>query len=84
MSNKALCLGMHVHSQAFFRRRLNVHDILADIGDFIFVSDPPEQADAIMVAGGSHPELPEYAATLWKAGYAPRIFIGGGVSIKLG
>ena len=61
-----------------------MHDILADIGDFIFVSDPPEQADAIMVAGGSYPELPEYAAALWKAGYAPRIFIGGGVSIKLG
>ncbi|WP_313131723.1 YdcF family protein [Anaerocolumna sp.] len=54
------------------------------IGDFIFVEHIPEKADAIMVVGGSHPELGEKAAELWKDGYAPYIFIGGGVSIKSG
>lgn len=61
-----------------------MRNILADIGNFIFVSDEPEQADAIFVAGGSLPELPELAAELWKGGYAPLIFIGGGVSVKHG
>ena len=28
-----------------------------DIGEFIFVEDRPETADAIMVVGGSYPEL---------------------------
>ncbi len=54
------------------------------VGDFIFVEHIPEKADAIMVVGGSHPELGEKAAELWKDGYAPYIFIGGGVSIKSG
>ncbi len=61
-----------------------MRDIIADIGSFIFVDDAPEKADAIMVAGGSFPEPAEIAADLWKKGYAPRIFIGGGVSIKTG
>ena len=39
-----------------------MHDILKDIGDFIFVEDAPEQADAIMVVGGSYPEAAEMAA----------------------
>ncbi len=61
-----------------------MHDVLKDIGDFIFVSDAPAKAGAIMVAGGSRPELPELAAALWKAGYAPYVFIGGRYSVKLG
>ena len=61
-----------------------MHHTLTDIGNFIFISDGPEQADAIFVVGGSLPELPELAAELWKNGYAPLVFIGGGVSIKRG
>ena len=61
-----------------------MHHTLTDIGNFIFISDEPEQADAIFVVGGSLPELPELAAELWKNGYAPLVFIGGGVSIKRG
>ena len=58
--------------------------ILQPITDFIFARDEPAPSDAVMVAGGSHPELPEKAAELWKTGFAPHIFIGGGVSVKLG
>ena len=61
-----------------------MHHTLTDIGNFIFISDEPEQADAIFVVGGSLPELPELAAELWKNGYAPLVFIGGGGSIKRG
>jgi len=61
-----------------------MRDIIEDIGAFIFVEDTPEKADAVMVVGGSDPEPAEIAADLWKRGYAPRIFIGGGVSIKTG
>ncbi|MCI8442108.1 MAG: YdcF family protein [Provencibacterium sp.] len=61
-----------------------MRQILQDIGNFIFLKDPPEKADAILVVGGSRPELAEIAADLWKEGYAPLVFIGGGVSIKTG
>lgn len=61
-----------------------MNSIIKDIGEFIFAEHTPEKADAIMVVGGSHPELGEKAAELWKNGYAPYIFIGGGVSIKTG
>jgi uncharacterized SAM-binding protein YcdF (DUF218 family) len=61
-----------------------MNKIIEDISDFIFVEDKPEKADAIMVIGGSYPELAEIAAELWKKEYAPIIFIGGGVSIKTG
>ncbi|WMJ23930.1 YdcF family protein [Paludicola sp. MB14-C6] len=54
------------------------------ITDFIFVENEPQKCDAIMVIGGSNPELGEKAAELWKCGYAPLIFVGGGVSIKTG
>ena len=40
------------------------HRIITDISDYIFVSDPPEKADAIFLPGGSHPQQPEYAAEL--------------------
>lgn len=58
--------------------------LISDIGKFIFVEHLPEKADAIMVVGGSYPELGEIAADLWKKAYAPYIFVGGGVSIKTG
>lgn len=58
--------------------------IIKDIGDFIFVEDKPEKADAIMVAGGSFPEPAEIAADLFLRGLAPYVIIGGGVSVKLG
>lgn len=58
--------------------------IIRDIGNFIFLKDQPEKADAILVTGSSYPELAEIAAGLWKAGYASLISIGGGVSIKTG
>ena len=47
---------------------LIMNTIIKDIGDFIFIEHIPEQADAIMVVGGSHPELGEKAAELWKDG----------------
>lgn len=58
--------------------------MMKDIGDFIFLKDPPDKADAILVVGGSRPELAEIAADLWKNKMAPLVFIGGGVSIKTG
>lgn len=61
-----------------------IRKMIDEIGEFIFVEHQPEQADAIMIVGGSHPELGEKAADLWKAHYAPLILISGGVSIKSG
>lgn len=54
------------------------------ITDFIFVEDAPQKSDVIMIVGGSYPEAAEIAADLWKQGYADKIMIGGGVSIKTG
>ena len=61
-----------------------MNHIIQDISDFIFVSDPPVDADIIMVPGGSYPEPAEVAAKLYHEGYAPMILIGGGVSIATG
>lgn len=61
-----------------------MNHIIKDISEFIFIENKPEKADVIIVAGGSFPEPAEIAADLWKAKYAPKIFIGGGVSVKLG
>lgn len=44
--------------------------IITDISDFIFVSDSPEKVDAIFLPGCSHPAQPEYAAQLYRDGYA--------------
>ena len=60
------------------------HDFLNDISDFIFISDPPENADIIFIPGGSYPELPEYAAGLYKEGYAPLVLPSGRYSVKHG
>ncbi len=56
--------------------------IIADISNFIFVSDDPEPADAIFLPGGSHPAQPEYAAELYLKGYAKWLVPSGGVSVK--
>jgi uncharacterized SAM-binding protein YcdF (DUF218 family) len=61
-----------------------MNSIIDDIGNFIFVENQPELCDVIMVVGGSHPELGEKAAELWKQGFAPLCFVGGGVSVKSG
>lgn len=56
--------------------------IITDITNFIFVSDEPEKADAIFLPGGSYPEQPEYAAELYRQGYARWLIPSGGVSVK--
>jgi len=58
--------------------------IIDDITDFIFLEDEMQKADIIFIPGGSHPGLGEYAAELWKQGFAPYIMPSGGVSIKTG
>lgn len=56
--------------------------IITDISNYIFVSDEPEKVDAIFLPGGSHPEQPEYAAELYRKGYAKWLIPSGGVSVK--
>ena len=56
--------------------------IIADISNYIFVSDKPEKSDAIFLPGGSHPEQPEYAAELYHKGFAKLLIPSGGVSVK--
>ena len=56
--------------------------IINDITNFIFVDDKPQKVDAIFLPGGSHPEQPEYAAELYRKGYAKRLIPSGGVSVK--
>lgn len=56
--------------------------IINDIKNFIFVEDKPQKVDAIFLPGGSHPEQPEYAAELYRKGYAKWLIPSGGVSVK--
>lgn len=56
--------------------------VIADISDFIFISDTPIKSDAIFLPGGSYPEQAEYAAELYKRGFAPVLIPSGGVSVK--
>lgn len=58
--------------------------IVKDISDFIFVEDRLEKADAILIPGGSYPELPERAAGLWKENYAPYVVPSGKYSVTCG
>jgi len=58
--------------------------IINDISNFIFISDEPEPVDAIFLPGGSHPAQPEYAAEIYKNGFAKRLIPSGGVSVKRG
>ena len=59
-----------------------MNKIISDISDYIFVCDEPTKVDAIFLPGGSHPELPEYAAKLYRDGYAEWLIPSGGVSVK--
>ena len=56
--------------------------IITDISNYIFVTDTPAKSDAIFLPGGSHPAQPEYAAELYKKGFAKWIIPSGGVSVK--
>lgn len=56
--------------------------IITDISNYIFVSDAPEKSDVIFLPGGSHPEQPEYAAELYRKGYAKWLIPSGGISVK--
>ena len=56
--------------------------IISDISNYIFVDDELQKVDAIFLPGGSHPEQPEYAALLYREGYAKWIIPSGGVSVK--
>ena len=56
--------------------------IISDISKYIFVDDELQKVDAIFHPGGSHPEQPEYAAQLYREGYAKWIIPSGGVSVK--
>lgn len=58
--------------------------ILEDITRFVFVDDPPEPADIILLPGGSHPEQAECAAALYGQGLAPLIMPSGRYSVKHG
>lgn len=57
--------------------------IIFDISDFIFVSDEPKKVDAIFLPGGSHPNQPEYAASLYCKGCAQWLIVSGGISVKI-
>ena len=56
--------------------------IILDISKYIFVDDELKEVDAIFLPGGTHPEQPEYAAKLYREGYAKWIIPSGGVSVK--
>ena len=59
-------------------------DPLADIGNFIFLRDEPQPADAIFITGGAYPEVGERAAALWRQGLAPVILPSGRYSVHDG
>ena len=56
--------------------------IINDISNYIFVRDLPEVADVIFLPGGMHPQQPEYAAELWRRGYAKWIIPSGAMGVK--
>jgi uncharacterized SAM-binding protein YcdF (DUF218 family) len=58
--------------------------IIADITDYIFVSDPPAPSDAIFVPGGVFASLAERAAELYGQGKAPFVIPAGRYSVKNG
>lgn len=55
-----------------------------DITDFIFIKDLPQKADIIFVPGSNYGKPAEYAAELWKQGYAPYVMPSGRYSVKKG
>ncbi|MBQ9010161.1 MAG: YdcF family protein [Clostridia bacterium] len=57
---------------------------IQDLTDFIFLSDPPQQADLLFLPGNGHAEPAEYAAKLYLQGWIPRILPSGRYSIRRG
>ncbi len=55
-----------------------MHDLVKDIGDFIFVEDKPQKCNVIITVGGSFPQIAEKAAELYKNGFADYVLAGGG------
>lgn len=58
-------------------------EFIQDITEFIFLRDEPRKSDVIFLPGGSVPEQPEYAAKLYREGFAKWVFPAGGLSVKL-
>ena len=61
-----------------------MRDIISDIGSFIFIEDEPRTCDLIIAVGGSFPQIPEKAASLFHKGYAPYVLAGGKFSVVTG
>ncbi len=55
-----------------------------DITNFIFMDDPLQRCDVILVPGTSHHEITEKAAELYQKGYAPYVLPSGKFSSSLG
>lgn len=53
------------------------------ISELVFVHTEIQSADIILVPGGSHPQLMEKAAELYKKGLAPYILPSGSVNPKI-
>ena len=53
------------------------HDFYADVTDFIFLHDPPEAADVILIPGAAKTAHTKLAAELYLAGLAPYILPSG-------
>lgn len=56
--------------------------IINDISNYIFVRDVPKAADVLFLPGGMHPQQPEYAARLYREGYAKWLIPSGGLGVK--
>lgn len=61
-----------------------MHDLIKEIGEFIFVEDEPQKCNVIITVGGSFPQIAEKAAELYKSGFSEYVLAGGGVSVKTG
>lgn len=59
-------------------------DFIKDTTEYIFISSEPQPSDVIFLPGGSDPALPEKAAELYKAGYAPYLVASGRYGKQLG
>lgn len=55
-----------------------------DITRFIFLSDTPKPADILFIPGNGHAEPSEYAAALYRQGYAPLLLPSGRFSVTTG
>lgn len=60
-----------------------MNNLIDCISDFIFVDDFITSSDVILIPGGSHPQLAEMAAKLYKQGMAPYILASGHANPKI-